>query len=105
MPTTDFRCQRWIRKSRAEANIDLEANHLPPTSREVAAFPYWGRQLLELRDEYDRTEPTTLRQWVLDKRRPTQRYTFWIAVIALFLALLFGLIQSVTGILQVMNSS
>jgi Ni/Fe-hydrogenase subunit HybB-like protein len=52
---------------------------------------------MELRDEYERTEPTTVRQWILDKRKPNQRYMFWIAVIALFLALVFGLIQSVTG--------
>jgi Ni/Fe-hydrogenase subunit HybB-like protein len=44
-----------------------------------------------------------MRQWILDKRKPNQRYTFWIAVIALFLALVFGLIQSVTGIIQVMH--
>jgi Ni/Fe-hydrogenase subunit HybB-like protein len=58
---------------------------------------------MELRDEYERTEPTTMRQWMLDKRKPNQRYTFWIAVIALFFALVFGLIQSVTGVIQAMH--
>lgn len=79
MLSTDFRCQRWIRKARIEGSADLDANHLPtPTSRDVATFPYWGRQLLELRNEYDRTEPTSLRQWILDKRRPHQRYTYFL---------------------------
>ncbi|KAJ5192643.1 hypothetical protein N7449_008785 [Penicillium cf. viridicatum] len=103
IPRSNLKCQRWIQKCRRKAAIDLEAGQLPPTSRDIASFPFWSRQLLELREEYDRTEPTTLRQWVVDKRKPNQRYTFWIAVIALFLALLFGLIQSVTGIIQAMH--
>jgi hypothetical protein len=103
IPSSNLKCQRWIRKARRQDEIDLEAAYLPPTSRDLADFPYWGRQLMELRDEYERTEPTTVRQWILDKRKPNQRYTFWIAVIALFLALVFGLIQSVTGIIQAMH--
>ncbi|KAJ5390115.1 uncharacterized protein N7496_001183 [Penicillium cataractarum] len=103
IPSSNLKCQRWIRKARRQDEIDLEAAYLPPTSRDLADFPYWGRQLMELRDEYERTEPTTMRQWILDKRKPNQRYTFWIAVIALFLALVFGLIQSVTGIIQAMH--
>lgn len=103
IPSSNLKCQRWIRKARRQDEIDLEAAYLPPTSRDLDDFPYWGRQLMELRDEYERTEPTTVRQWILDKRKPNQRYTFWIAVIALFLALVFGLIQSVTGIIQAMH--
>ncbi|KAJ5930824.1 hypothetical protein N7466_006317 [Penicillium verhagenii] len=103
IPSSNLKCQRWIRKAHRKSVIDLEMGQLPATSRDVADFTFWGRQLLELRNEYDRTEPTTLRQWILDKRKPNQRYTFWIAVIALFLGLLFGLIQSVTGIIQAMH--
>lgn len=61
-------------------------------------------KLIELKDEYDRTEPATWKQWIIDKRRPNQRYTFWIAVAALVLGLVFGLIQTVTGIIQVVGS-
>ncbi|KAJ5116688.1 hypothetical protein N7456_001036 [Penicillium angulare] len=104
IPSSNLKCQSWIRKARRQDGIDLEAAYLPPTSRDLADFPYWGCHLMELRDEYERTEPTTVRQWILDKRKPNQRYTFWIAVIALFLALVFGLIQSVTGIIQAMHT-
>ncbi|KAJ5095585.1 hypothetical protein NUU61_004941 [Penicillium alfredii] len=103
-PTSNLKCQRWVRKARTQQDLDLDPGFLPATSRDLSQFPYWGRQLLELRDEYDRTEPTTVRQWVIDKRKPNQRYTFWIAVVALFLALVFGLIQSVTGIIQAIKS-
>jgi Ni/Fe-hydrogenase subunit HybB-like protein len=56
------------------------------------------------KEEFDKSEPTTLKQWVLNKRRPNRRYTFLIAVAALALALTFGLIQSVTGVIQAVVS-
>ena len=92
-----------MRKVRRREDIDLETGKLPATSRDIAQYPYWGTHLRELLDEYDRTEPTTVKQWIVDKRNPNQRYTFWIAVVALTLALVFGLIQSITGILQVVQ--
>ncbi|KAL4984187.1 hypothetical protein BDW68DRAFT_167546 [Aspergillus falconensis] len=100
-PPTNINCRRWIRKARKEDRIDLEANIIPGETRDLKSYHYWELRLLAIIEEYDRTEPTSLRQWAVDKRRPNQRYTFWIAVIALALALVFGLIQSVTGIIQV----
>ncbi|KAL3430418.1 hypothetical protein BDV09DRAFT_189301 [Aspergillus tetrazonus] len=100
-PPTDMDCRKWIRKARKEDKVDLEANTGPADSRNLQSYHYWGLRLLKIIEEYDRTEPTSLRQWAVDKRRPNQRYTFWIAVTALSLALVFGLIQSVTGIIQV----
>ena len=61
-PVINLKCQRWIRKVRRKDDVDLEAAYLLPTPWELADFPYWGRQLMELRDEYERTEPTTMRQ-------------------------------------------
>lgn len=71
IPSSNMKCQRWIRKARRNDDADLKAAYLPPTSRDLADFPNWGRQLMELRDEYERTEPSTMRQWMLDKRKPT----------------------------------
>lgn len=92
-----------MRKARRQEDIKIKASTLPAATRDIAHYPYWGRQLLEIRDEYARTEPTTVKQWIVDKRKPNQRYTFWIAMAALVLALVFGLIQSITGILQVLR--
>ncbi|PLB49136.1 hypothetical protein P170DRAFT_509749 [Aspergillus steynii IBT 23096] len=105
IPASNIDCMRWVRKAQRQDEIDLEAGLFPPTSRDISNYPYWGRQLQILRDEHDRTEPTTLKQWILDRRRPNQRYTFLIAVVALALALFFGLVQSVTGVLQVVYSA
>ncbi|KAL5041860.1 hypothetical protein BDW71DRAFT_191101 [Aspergillus fruticulosus] len=99
-PPTNINCRKWIRKARKEDKIDLEANIKPGETRDLKSYHYWELRLLAIIEEYDRTEPTSLRQWAVDKRRPNQRYTFWIAVTALALALVFGLIQSVTGIIQ-----
>ncbi|KAL4864273.1 hypothetical protein BDV12DRAFT_15109 [Aspergillus spectabilis] len=100
-PPTNINCRKWIRKARKEDRIDLEANTILAETRDLQSYHYWELRLLAVIEEYDRTEPTSLRQWAVDKRRPSQRYTFWIAVIALALALIFGLTQSVTGIIQV----
>ncbi|KAJ5964895.1 uncharacterized protein N7479_004771 [Penicillium vulpinum] len=75
IPRSNLKCQRWIQKCHRKATIDLEAGQLRPTSRDTASFSFWSRQLLELREEYERTEPTTLRQWVVDKRKPNQSVT------------------------------
>jgi hypothetical protein len=50
-------------------------------------------------DAHDRTQLTTVKQWIVGKRKPNQQYTSWIAMVALG----FGFVQSVTGILQVVG--
>ncbi|PLN80489.1 hypothetical protein BDW42DRAFT_186068 [Aspergillus taichungensis] len=99
-PAAHLECRQWLQGAQGRENVGLEAGLLLRAPRDLRNYRYWGQRLRELKDEYDRTEPTTIRQWVLDKRKPNQRYTFWIAVAALALALVFGLIQSVTGIVQ-----
>jgi len=99
-PASHLACRKWVRRMQRNENLDLEAGRIPPAPRNISQYRYWGPQLLALKEEYDSTEPTTIRQWLFDKRRPNQRYTFWIAVTALVLTLVLGLIQSVTGIVQ-----
>ncbi|RJE17757.1 hypothetical protein PHISCL_09906 [Aspergillus sclerotialis] len=101
LPSTNIQCRKWIRKAREEDSLDLEAGTTAVVNRNLESYEFWRPRLLAVIEEYDRTEPTSLKQWAVDKRRPNQRYTFWIAATALALALVFGLIQSVTGILQV----
>ncbi|KAL5340849.1 hypothetical protein BJX70DRAFT_96071 [Aspergillus crustosus] len=54
----------------------LESGYKTPSSLSLK-FPHWSTKKAE---------------WAVDKRRPNQRYTFWIALIALALALVLGLI-------------
>jgi hypothetical protein len=64
-------------------------------------FKYWGDRILSIQKTFDRSEPRGLISWWFDRRNRVQWVTFWIAVTALVLTLVFGLMQSITGILQV----
>ena len=55
-------------------------------------------------ETFDTAGPATLRQWWHDRRNMERWWQFWMVVVGVSLALLFGLIQSVTGILQVIKN-
>ncbi|KAE8415274.1 hypothetical protein BDV36DRAFT_298248 [Aspergillus pseudocaelatus] len=101
LPSTNIQCRKWVRKAREEDSPDLEAGTTAVVTRYLSSYEFRRPSLLAIIEEYDRTEPTILTLWAVEKRRPNQRYTLRIATTALALALVFGLIQSVTGILQV----
>jgi hypothetical protein len=64
---------------------------------------YWGEHLQKIQEAFDRAEPGTIRQWYQDKRFPVRRSNFWMVFIALVLTALFGLVQSITGLIQVIK--
>jgi hypothetical protein len=73
-PASDLACLRWAHRARQkQEDIDLE---IAPASRDIAEYVYWGRQLSELKDVYDRTESTTVKQWILDKENQTSDTLF-----------------------------
>jgi hypothetical protein len=71
-----------------------------PASRVVEEYDYWRDRLIILQEVFDDSKPASLRQWWYDRRNKVQWSTFWVAVLVLFLTVLFGLIQSVVGIIQ-----
>jgi hypothetical protein len=87
--------------ARHKADLDIEMGAIEPSTRKVQQFPYWRDRILLLRDAYDNAEPRDVKTWWYDKRNRFQRSTVLFAVIVLILTVLFGLIQSVTGIMQV----
>ena len=68
-------------------------------------YQYWQERLQIIIEAYNKSEPKALPQWWYDRRNKVQWYTFWIAALILVLTIVFGLIQSITGILQVYYSS
>lgn len=54
-----------------------------------------------LKQAFDETQPKTMRQWWYDSRNGVQWYTFWVAMLVLVLTVVFGLVQSIEGALQV----
>ncbi|CEL04919.1 hypothetical protein ASPCAL06043 [Aspergillus calidoustus] len=69
--------------------------------RGLNSFSFWRDRLAILKETLDELEPRTVFHFWLDRRRPIQWATFWVAVLVLGLTVFFGLVQSVEGALQV----
>jgi hypothetical protein len=105
LPRNDTKCKKWYEEElkRSRGKLDPAANdiELRPGGRMPGAYVYWHDRLLVLKEAYDKSEPKGIRQWWFDRRNKVQWYTFWVAVVVLLLTIIFGLIQSITGVLQV----
>jgi hypothetical protein len=101
-PSADAKCNAWLRRHLKEGNIDpnLGSCFLEEDGRMVRHFTYWRDRLLLLEEALEQHEPENISQWWYDRRRKNQWYTFWVAVMVLLLTLVFGIIQTVTGIMQ-----
>lgn len=70
-----------------------------------SSYPYWQDRLLMMEEAFEKTNPRSVFQWWYDTRDMQKWWTFWLAAAGIFLTVLFGLIQSVTGIISVAKSS
>jgi hypothetical protein len=89
---------------RKKADLDVEAGIACNTPRNWSHYRYYHERLALLQETFDRSQPDSIKQWLYDKRSSDKYYTFWFAVVAIVLTLFFGLIQSVTGVLEVVYS-
>ena len=96
--------RRWDRRVRKKADLDVEAGIACNTPHNLSHYHYYQERLALLKQTYDRSQPDSVTQWLYDKRNSDKYYTFWFAVVAIVLTLFFGLVQSVTGVLQVLKS-
>lgn len=102
-PYAEISSKTWQRRVKAKADVDIETGIACNTPRELDHYQYWRDRLRIIQSTYDTTTPTRLRQWFYDRRDSNRFYTFWFALVAICLTLLFGLIQSITGILQLVT--
>lgn len=79
----------------------IDSGQLIADERQVETFKYWHDRLVVLKQVYDEAQPKTMSQWWYDRRNGVQWFTFWVAIVVLFLTLFFGLVQSVEGAMQV----
>jgi hypothetical protein len=79
----------------------MDSGHLIADERQVENFEYWHDRLVVLKHVYNESRPSTLSQWWHDRRNGVQWYTFWVAILVLFLTVIFGLVQSIEGAIQV----
>jgi hypothetical protein len=106
-PRTNRKTRKWYDKLEKAHDLDpgvFRRSYLKLEHREIDHFKYWGARLVKLKRTFDDHEPTGPAQWWRDDRKPVQWWTFWVAVMVLVLTIAFGLIQSVTGILQVIKT-
>ncbi|KAK4169589.1 hypothetical protein QBC43DRAFT_308020 [Cladorrhinum sp. PSN259] len=115
-PSSDTETKQWLDKippstpgSAGEPGDEIDmritqCGRLKTDERRIDRFRFWRDRLVMLKQVFDEAQPKTIRQWWYDSRNGVQWYTFWVAVLVLVLTVVFGLIQSVEGALQVYAS-
>lgn len=100
----------WLRKHRQVYSRDYSGTvderltrcgNLTTSDRQIKQFLFWRDRLVVLKQAYDESTPRAMSQWWYDRRNGVQWYTFWVAVLVLFLTVAFGLVQCIEGALQV----
>jgi hypothetical protein len=103
-PQSDKDTAKWFNKLPRSLHIDSQAfscGHLKADERHVENFKLWHDRLVILKQVFDESRPSTISQWWCDRRNGVQWYTFWVAILILFLTIFFGMVQSIEGALQV----
>lgn len=82
--------------------LTIQCGTLRRSRLQIENFKFWRDRLVTLKDIFDEAHPNTLVRWWKDRRRDgAQWYTFLVVV---SFTILFGLIQSIEGVLQVYAS-
>ena len=84
--------------------LDQQLTNCKPlrlSERQIQTYDFWHDLLVILKQAFDQSRPATLSQWWHDRRNGVQWYTFWVAIVVLFLTIFFGMVQSIEGALQV----
>ncbi|EON67720.1 hypothetical protein W97_06863 [Coniosporium apollinis CBS 100218] len=103
-PQTDKDSLKWFKKLPCSLGLDktlVKCGHLRVDSRQIENFRFWHDRLVILKQVFDESRPSTLLQWWCDRRNGVQWYTFWVAILVLFLTIFFGMVQSIESALQV----
>ncbi|KAH8784710.1 hypothetical protein BGZ57DRAFT_940452 [Hyaloscypha finlandica] len=105
LPIDQRDTKNWFLKKQIELHLDNEATRCRPLTadeRKIDKFEFWRDRLVILKQAFDDAKPRTFRQAWLDRRNPTQWYSFWIAGLFLIgFTILLGNIQCMEGVLQV----
>ena len=107
LPSADHETRKWFSRLATMSELDtraIQCGKLRSDRRQIERFKVWRDRLVTLKQVFDEAQPKTLSQWWHDRRNGVQWYTFWVAILVLVLTIVFGLIQSVEGALQVYAS-
>jgi hypothetical protein len=104
LPKQDRDVRDWFRKEQKKNSLDPGANNCPRLGKEaysIEHYRYWRIRLEDLKYAYDNHQPRNPVQVWRDRRQVVQWWTFWIAFVVFVMTIVFGIIQSATGIKQV----
>ncbi|KAJ5918620.1 hypothetical protein N7466_010612 [Penicillium verhagenii] len=94
----DKETEKWYRKHNGPEELDPNIVRCGKISKQIEDYKYWHDRLIVLKREFDHSRPSNMTQWWNDRRDASQWYPLWVAI---SLTVLFGLVQSVEGALQV----
>jgi hypothetical protein len=91
--------RRYVRRY----NGDLEARIMGSNKEifDLNTYPFFGERLENIQKRYNNSRYRRKRQWWFDRRSRIEWATLVVAIVVFILTVIFGLISSVTGILQV----
>ena len=108
-PTSKVKDAKRVRKISKKRQVDIEAVCIEKQMMEADKYQYdsyyfFAERLAAIQAQYDIARPRGLQEWWYDRRNLREWAALWIAVVAFVLALVFGVISSITGIMQVYAS-
>lgn len=103
-PTAAFKESKRMKRLSEKNFVDIEVAEPGQRSRDLSLYPTWGERLSLIQEAFDDSRPKRLKQWYWDRRRRNDWATFWIAVVVFCLTVVFGIISSVTSIMQLVVS-
>ncbi|KAI1296112.1 hypothetical protein F5Y03DRAFT_296683 [Xylaria venustula] len=105
IPFTKASCNGWLAVEIKRLGLDQNIMHRDTPMMQKSRYPFWQDKLLVIEENFEKSKPRSFLQWWHDTRDMQQWWGFWLVVTGIFLTVLFGLIQSVTGIIQVARNS
>lgn len=83
-----------------EASLGLDQAITEHEQYQISSYPFYGRRLAEIQRRYDLARPHRLRQWWYDRRQRPEWAALMVALVVFVLTVIFGIISSITGIMQ-----
>ncbi|KAF8243153.1 hypothetical protein K440DRAFT_637770 [Wilcoxina mikolae CBS 423.85] len=104
-PAWDADSTAYLRRLKKESGVDLDPSfgnvaHMPYTFS-PSSFQFYGTRLEALKEALSSTKKVSTKQLWFDRRNRQAWCTLWVAVVVFVLTVIFGIISSVTSIMQV----
>lgn len=99
-------CNTWLRNEISTYELDPELVYRAvAASRNKADFIFWHDRMNALSEYFDLAKPNSIFQWWHDRRDMGMWWNYWLVVVGISLTVIFGLVQSVTGVVQVAQNA